>query len=97
MNDEYNLSTKTKANVQKSMPKTSTSKACKTPPRQRASPDACLYLTKNKQNEVINKNNIQQFLSDRTTEIAIPISAPFAVSDLISSDMMEVLFKLGGN
>ena len=61
------------------------------------SPDACLYLTKNKQNEVINKNNIQQFLSDRTTEIAIPISAPFAASDLISSDMMEVLFKLGGN
>ena len=57
MNDEYNLSTKTKANVQKSMPKTSTSKACKTPPRQRASPDACLYLTKNKQNEVINKNS----------------------------------------
>ena len=62
MNDEYNLSTKTKANVQKSMPKTSTSKACKTlphtkAPRQRASPDACLYLTKNKQNEVINKNS----------------------------------------
>ena len=27
------------------------------PPRQRASPDACLYLTKNKQNEVINKNS----------------------------------------
>ena len=27
------------------------------PPRQRASSDACLYLTKNKQNEVINKNS----------------------------------------
>lgn len=35
--------------------------------------------------------------ADRTTEIAIPVSAPFAVSDLISPDMMEVLFKLGGN
>ena len=50
-----------------------------------------------KQGNTSQKNNIQQFLSDRTTEIAIPISAPFAVSDLISSDMMEVLFKLGGN
>ncbi|WP_432744567.1 hemagglutinin repeat-containing protein [Haemophilus influenzae] len=50
-----------------------------------------------KQGNTSQKNNIQQFLSDRTTEIAIPISAPFAASDLISSDMMEVLFKLGGN
>ena len=32
------------------------SEYCKTP-RQRASSDACLYLTKNKQNEVINKNS----------------------------------------
>ena len=50
-----------------------------------------------KQGNTSQKNNIQQFLSDRTTEIAIPISMPFAVSDLISSDMMELLFKLGGN
>lgn len=50
-----------------------------------------------KQGNTSKKNNVQQFLTDRTTEIAIPISAPFAISDLISSDMMEVLFKLGGN
>lgn len=50
-----------------------------------------------KQGNTSLKNNVQQFLADRTTEIAIPVSAPFAVSDLISPDMMEVLFKLGGN
>ena len=27
------------------------------PPRQRASPDACLYLSKNKQTEVVNENS----------------------------------------
>ncbi len=32
-----------------------------------------------------------------TTVVAIPVAAPFALSDLMSSDMMEVLFKLGGN
>lgn len=51
----------------------------------------------NKQGNTSQKNSVQQFLADRTTEVAIPVSAPFAVSDLISSDMMEVLFKLGGN
>ena len=50
-----------------------------------------------KQGNTSLKNNVQQFLADRTTEIAIPVSVPFAVSDLISPDMMEVLFKLGGN
>ncbi|WP_406812666.1 hemagglutinin repeat-containing protein [Histophilus somni] len=50
-----------------------------------------------KQGNTSQKNSTQQFLADRTTEIAIPIAAPFAVSDLISPDIMELLFKLGGN
>ncbi|OOF43822.1 hypothetical protein BKK51_10925 [Rodentibacter trehalosifermentans] len=50
-----------------------------------------------KQGNTSQKNNTQQFFADRTTEIAIPISAPFALSDLMSSDMIEVLFKLGGH
>lgn len=50
-----------------------------------------------KQGNTSQKNNTQQFLADRTTEIAIPISTPFALSDLINSDVMEVLFKLRGN
>ncbi|MCI7480481.1 MAG: hemagglutinin repeat-containing protein, partial [[Pasteurella] aerogenes] len=43
------------------------------------------------------KDGTQQILADTTTAVAIPITAPLAVSDLISSDFIEVLFKLGGN
>ncbi|HDX1179225.1 TPA: hypothetical protein RNY19_001460 [Pasteurella multocida] len=42
-----------------------------------------------------NKNVAQRIGSTATT--VIPVAAPFAVSDAISSDFMEVLFKLGGN
>ncbi|WP_373099320.1 MULTISPECIES: hypothetical protein [Pasteurellaceae] len=43
------------------------------------------------------KDSVQQILADTTTAVAIPITAPLAMSDLISSDFMEVLFKLGEN
>lgn len=46
-------------------------------------------------NTLQNKNTAQSIGATATTVIAIPVSAPFAVSDLISSDFMEVLFKLG--
>ncbi|XWY22273.1 hemagglutinin repeat-containing protein [Bisgaard Taxon 45] len=48
-------------------------------------------------NTLQNKNVAQRIGSTATTVIAIPVAAPFAVSDAISSDFMEVLFKLGGN
>lgn len=32
-----------------------------------------------------------------TEVFVIPVAEPFAISDLISLDMMEVLFKIGGN
>ncbi|MFP4733220.1 two-partner secretion domain-containing protein [Pasteurella multocida] len=48
-------------------------------------------------NTLQNKNVAQHIGSTATTVIAIPVAAPFAVSDAISSDFMEVLFKLGGN
>ncbi len=48
-------------------------------------------------NTLQNKNTLQTVGSTATTVVAIPVAAPFALSDLISSDMMEVLFKLGGN
>ncbi|SUT96219.1 heme utilization or adhesion protein [[Actinobacillus] rossii] len=41
------------------------------------------------------KTKTQEILSGVTTGLAIPATMPFAVADLISSDMMEVLFKLG--
>ncbi|MGC6406727.1 hypothetical protein ACNO7K_09875 [Bisgaard Taxon 45] len=50
-----------------------------------------------KQGNASQKNNTQQRLADTTTAVAIPVAAPFAVSDLISPDVMEILFKLGGD
>ncbi|HHT7701827.1 hypothetical protein ABWE91_10655, partial [Pasteurella multocida] len=50
-----------------------------------------------KQGNTSQKNNTQQRLADTTTAVAIPVAAPFAVSDLISPDVMEILFKLGGD
>ncbi|WP_279417610.1 hemagglutinin repeat-containing protein [Glaesserella parasuis] len=41
------------------------------------------------------KTKTQKILSGVTTGLAIPATMPFAVADLISSDMMEVLFKIG--
>ena len=43
------------------------------------------------------KTKEQEVLSNITTVAALPISAPFAIADLMSSDFVEVLFKLGGN
>ncbi|OOR95669.1 hypothetical protein B0186_11255 [Canicola haemoglobinophilus] len=48
-------------------------------------------------NTLQNKNMAQHIGSTATTIIAIPMAAPFALSDAISSDFMEVLFQLGGN
>ncbi|QPB43230.1 hemagglutinin repeat-containing protein [Rodentibacter haemolyticus] len=42
------------------------------------------------------KDPITQVRADITTVVAIPVSAPFALSDLMSSDMVEVLMKIGG-
>lgn len=42
------------------------------------------------------KTPIQKTASDITTVVAIPATAPLALSDLMSSDMMEVLMKIGG-
>ena len=42
-----------------------------------------------------NKND--EKISSITAITAIPVSAPFAMADLMSSDFVEVLFKLGGN
>lgn len=49
-----------------------------------------------KGNTLQNKNTAQKIGSTATTVVAIPVAAPFAVSDAISSDFMEILFKLGG-
>ncbi|HDL1114138.1 TPA: filamentous hemagglutinin, partial [Mannheimia haemolytica] len=49
-----------------------------------------------KGNTLQNKNTAQKIGSTVTTVVAIPVAAPFAVSDLISPDVMEILFKLGG-
>ncbi|MBN6711953.1 hypothetical protein JFL47_14210 [Haemophilus haemoglobinophilus] len=43
------------------------------------------------------KSPIEEKLSDVTTGVAIFTAAPFAVSDLLSSDMVEILMKIGGN
>ncbi|TDF36052.1 hypothetical protein [Histophilus somni] len=42
------------------------------------------------------KTPMQDTSSKATTIIAIPISAPFAVADLMSADFFEVLMKIGG-
>lgn len=51
----------------------------------------------NEQGNTSSKNGFQEKASQITTAIAIPVSAPFAMADLMSSDFVEVLFKLGGN
>ncbi|MFC0322199.1 hemagglutinin repeat-containing protein [Gallibacterium melopsittaci] len=43
------------------------------------------------------KNFIQDISSNITTAIGIPVATPFAMADLMSSDFVETLFKLGGN
>ncbi|WP_150540083.1 hypothetical protein [Actinobacillus vicugnae] len=42
------------------------------------------------------KTPIQSVTSQVTTVVAIPVSAPFATTDLMSSDFFEVLMKIGG-
>ena len=60
-------------------------------------PDARLYLTKNKQNEVVNENskNLNQtklIFQARVRKRALS----GALSDVMSSDMFELLMKIGG-
>ncbi|WP_226692355.1 MULTISPECIES: hypothetical protein [Rodentibacter] len=42
------------------------------------------------------KDPITKVRADITTVVAIPVAAPFALSDVMSSDMVEVLMKIGG-
>ncbi|KGQ28555.1 hemagglutinin repeat-containing protein, partial [Gallibacterium anatis] len=42
------------------------------------------------------KTKEQEVLSNITTVAALPISAPFAMADLMSSDFVETLMKIGG-
>ncbi|HBO37723.1 MAG TPA: hypothetical protein DD638_03580 [Pasteurellaceae bacterium] len=42
------------------------------------------------------KNLFQEKASMVTTVVAIPVSAPFALADLVSPDLFEVLTKIGG-
>ncbi|QPB43228.1 hypothetical protein [Rodentibacter haemolyticus] len=42
------------------------------------------------------KDPIAQVRADITTVVAITVAAPFALSDVMSSDMVEVLMKIGG-
>ena len=44
-----------------------------------------------------NRTDWQNAGATTTTILAIPAAAPFAISDLMSSDMFEVLMKLGGH
>ncbi|WP_207904101.1 hypothetical protein [Bisgaardia hudsonensis] len=50
-----------------------------------------------KQGNTSQKNGLESKASEVTTAVAIPVTVPIALSDLISSDFMEVLYKLGGN
>lgn len=47
-------------------------------------------------NTLENKNKLQTIGAEASTILALPVAAPFAFSDLMNSDMLEVLFKLGG-
>ena len=49
-----------------------------------------------KQGNTAEKNKLTGVASGVTTVIAIPVSAPFALSDVMSSDMFELLMKIGG-
>ena len=49
-----------------------------------------------KQGNTAEKNKLTGIASGVTTVIAIPVSAPFALSDVMSSDMFELLMKIGG-
>lgn len=48
-------------------------------------------------NAGVPKNKLTGVASDITTVVAIPVSAPFALSDVLSSDTFELLMKIGGN
>ncbi|TDB29721.1 hypothetical protein ATCM_11530 [Stenotrophomonas sp. ATCM1_4] len=47
-------------------------------------------------NTAVDRTKSQKLASSVTTVIAIPVAAPFALSDLISSDVIQVLVGLGG-
>lgn len=49
-----------------------------------------------KQGNTVPKNKLTGVASDITTVVAIPVSAPFALSDVLSSDTFELLMKIGG-
>ena len=42
------------------------------------------------------RNAFENIASSTTTVVAIPVSAPFAVSDLISPDVLQIILKIGG-
>lgn len=42
-----------------------------------------------------NRGKFEKIGSGVTAGVAIPVSAPFALSDFISSDLMQLIFKLG--
>lgn len=48
-------------------------------------------------NTLRGKNQTQRIATEATTIMALPFSTPFALSDLMSSDFIEILFKLGEN
>ena len=49
-----------------------------------------------KQGNTVPKNKLTGVASDITTVVAIPVSAPFVLSDVLSSDTFELLMKIGG-
>lgn len=44
-----------------------------------------------------NDDNHDSVLSDITSGVAIPVTAPFAIADLISPDMLQLIIKLTGH
>ncbi|WP_425603666.1 hemagglutinin repeat-containing protein [Stenotrophomonas capsici] len=46
-------------------------------------------------NTAIDRTKPQKLASGVTTVVAIPVAAPFALSDLVSSDVIQILIKLG--
>ncbi|OOF35621.1 hypothetical protein BKK48_09175 [Rodentibacter heidelbergensis] len=50
-----------------------------------------------KQGNTAKKNSFTSVASTVTTVVAIPLSAPFAVADVLSSDFVEVLIQIGGH
>ena len=48
-----------------------------------------------KDENTLRNTALEKIGSGVTAGVAIPVSAPFALSDFISSDLMQLIFKLG--